>query len=296
VKTDAKRKSNTLRLFNRVLAELSESMTRKYKITLRYLSFCQKEPGGVAGLQPVLLNFAELGNKISAIRASMQEDNLVETLNSISLLTKTTSMDLQKIPISFRDARLLLNLTINLLLSSEKELGKALESAGLEGREYPQAATKVLVPTDTLFHSFQVLFPAERMLVAAGRKNDGRITLGATFDVTGINSAGHVQADPQKLGQALMAMDASSTHMAAWIHSHPGSGAVGTYPSAIDLKQHQDWLRDYSPRLLSIIFVKDRCLRFWGKGLDEGQIELQFVGEGVAKEKEGEHVYRLVLS
>ena len=72
--------------------------------------------------------------------------------------------------------------------------------------------------------------------------------LGAAFPVTGEARSGHVRADPENLAKALISMEVSGTHLAAWVHSHPGTGPAATQPSGIDLNQQDDWLRDFSPR------------------------------------------------
>jgi proteasome lid subunit RPN8/RPN11 len=129
------------------------------------------------------------------------------------------------------------------------------------------------------------------MCVAAGRKEAGGVALGAVFDVTGESSAGHVRADPSRLGRALIAMEMTGTFLAGWLHSHPGDGLELTLPSTTDLHQYKDWIRDYSPILLSAIFVEGGWIRFWGEALDSGRIRVQMTENGISKEKNHEQVF-----
>lgn len=146
-----------------------------------------------------------------------------------------------------------------------------------------------------LYHAHRSLFPPERMLVVAGHREANTIYLDATWDVTGAGPdthAAHVRADAGKLGRALIDMDLSGTELGAWIHSHPGRGAAATTPSSIDRQQHQDWIQDYSPTLLSIIMVGNGYIRFWGSAVESGQLKVSIDGEGIIQEES--NVYRLV--
>jgi hypothetical protein len=167
--------------------------------------------------------------------------------------------------------------------------------ATLHNSREPAVVRSILVPSDLLYQAHRSLFPAERMLVVAGRLGDaGTVRLGATFDVTGCGPdthRAHVRADSEKLGRALVAMDLSGTELGAWIHSHSDAGAHATVPSHIDLQQHQDWIRDYSANLLSAIMVDDGYVRFWGSALESGDLDLHIVGPGITQEDT--HVYRL---
>lgn len=169
----------------------------------------------------------------------------------------------------------------------------ARELAPLVANHQEPPTRRMILPADLLYQGYFSLFPAERMLVAAGRKHKETMILGAVFDVTGDGGVAHVQADPQKLGQALIAMERSGTHLAFWLHSHPGSGPEATRPSAVDRTQHQDWLRDYSPALLSGIMVADGWLRLWGTALERGTIAVDVMGSSITKEKRDDTLYRL---
>jgi hypothetical protein len=195
--------------------------------------------------------------------------------------------------------------TLNLLFAAGQELrstfglkGHAAEIIGL-GRVPNQApamrtAKRIMeLHSAKMFELRQSLFPAERMIVGAGRRSDKVVTIEALFDVTGNANAGGVKAHPDRLGQALIAMSQSGTHFALWIHSHPGRGPGMTHPSSIDLRQHADWLKNYSPDLVSAIMVEDRYFRFWGTALETGTMAVSVMGDGVASVSADEHVYRL---
>ena len=78
-----------------------------------------------------------------------------------------------------------------------------------------------------------------------------------------------------------------------WIHSHPGGGPGMTHPSEIDVEQHADWLRDYSPDLVSAIMVRDRYIRFWGTAVECGRVAVELEGPGTELISASENVYRL---
>jgi proteasome lid subunit RPN8/RPN11 len=152
----------------------------------------------------------------------------------------------------------------------------------------------LLVPADLLFQIYYSLFPAERMMVISGRRTGDTVVLGAAFDVTGVASGGHVSADPALLARALISMDLSDTYLAAWIHSHPGRGIQATFPSKIDLRQHAEWIQNYSSHLLSAIIVQDRYIRFWGTALEAEDLTLSVQLPGLTQEDGNDHVYRLI--
>lgn len=184
--------------------------------------------------------------------------------------------------------------TMNYLFLAENEIAEDFPARRSPAPDKPATAqvSRVVITSDLLYQIHHSLFPAEKMLVASGRRGDGAVKIGAVFDVTGDHSMGHVKANPSRLARALISMSLSDTHFAMWLHSHPGIGKEATRPSSIDLVQHQDWLRDYSPNLISAIMVQDRWVRFWGTALDAGKAEIEIVGPGVIKE-EGNAIYRL---
>lgn len=152
---------------------------------------------------------------------------------------------------------------------------------------------RLVIPATLLYQLHFSLFPAEQMMVGAGKRNGQDISIDAVFDVTGDASAGYVRANPNRLGRALVAMSETDTHFALWIHSHPGRGKEASHPSNIDRNQESDWLRDYSADLVNAIMVEDRFVRFWGKALEEARINVVIAGTGIKKDAEHENIYRL---
>ncbi len=177
----------------------------------------------------------------------------------------------------------------------EPELPKPLQhstSLELPSGELPSCQIMVL-SSAMLFQIKQSLFPAERMIVGAASRTGREIRIEALFDVTGVASSIGVKADPNLLAQALIAMSESGTYFGLWVHSHPGTGRSATHQSSIDTTQHADWLRDYSPDLVSAIMVKDRFLRFWGTAVENGTVEVSIEGSGIETVSKKENVYRL---
>lgn len=198
--------------------------------------------------------------------------------------------------------------TANLLFAASQEIrstfglkayphdGEPTSSSSRVARVEPKPGRPVMeLSSAMMFQLRQSLFPAERMIVGAGHRSTGTVMVDALFDVTGVASAGGVKADPNLLGQALIAMSQSGSHFALWVHSHPGSGPGATHPSSIDLRQHADWLKNYSPDLVSAIMVADRYFRFWGTALETGAITVSITGDGVVPVSTPECVYRLEI-
>lgn len=151
---------------------------------------------------------------------------------------------------------------------------------------------QVLLPCELLYQAFYNLFPAERMLVAAGRREADEIRTSALFDVTGKGNGGYVRADPLALGRALIAMENSGSFLVAWFHSHPGKGAEATHPSTIDLGQYNDWMQHFSSELTCAILVQDGWIRFWGANFEKKAYQLQLIGKGIKQEKNHGDLYR----
>lgn len=187
--------------------------------------------------------------------------------------------------------------TLNMLFAGEQDVkhrfslsGNGIPASAPAPTMHTEASTAIKPNTPTMqlssammFQLRQDLFPAERMIVGAGRRNGRVISIEALFDVTGQASAGAVKADPDRLAQALIAMSQTGTYFALWIHSHPGLGPDATMPSPVDVHQHADWLKNYSPDLVSAIMVADRFIRFWGTAVETGNIAVVISGDGVAK-------------
>jgi proteasome lid subunit RPN8/RPN11 len=152
-------------------------------------------------------------------------------------------------------------------------------------------ATTIL-PAELLFQAAAILTPVERMAVAATRSIGDRAVVGTLFDVTGRSTRAYVRADARKLADALLAFERAGVQIAAWLHSHPGSGPGATMPSQIDQQQYADWTRHYG-ELIGIILVADGHLRLWGRAVESGDVRVEIVGAGVHRVLEHQHVYRL---
>lgn len=215
------------------------------------------------------------------------EGQATSTVTLVCQLSKVVTESLNAEPCENIDARQALSRTLQCLLAAQKAISPAVAAM-------PSLAKKrrIVMSKELLEESYYSLFPAERMLVAAGRHLGDATRLIKIYDVTGDQSGGHVRANPDLLGRALIEMDKSDTFLAAWLHSHPGATQGTTHPSSIDLEQDQDWIRDY-PRLLNVIVVKDRWFRFWGTALESGLIEVELLGHGPISEKKHGYIYRL---
>jgi proteasome lid subunit RPN8/RPN11 len=154
--------------------------------------------------------------------------------------------------------------------------------------------SSTIIPSELLFQAVDLLMPAERMAVVAGRRFGGRLVLGTFYDVTGAAHNAHVRADPRKLGQALIAFERAGVEIAGWIHSHPGGGPLATAPSHIDRAQYSEWVRDFSRKLVGIIVVRDGFVRLWGDAIESGAVRADIPAKGVKTVQGHRHVYRLV--
>lgn len=168
---------------------------------------------------------------------------------------------------------------------------KLLPSAVSESTGTP----KMLISSTLLYQLHHSLFPAERMLVAAGRKTGQTIEIDGVFDVTGKASSGYVKADANRLGRALIAMSETEKYFVLWIHSHPGRGKGATHQSSTDLNQEAEWLKDYSPNLVNAIMVEDGFVRFWGRAVEEKRITVEVIGSGIIQDSANESIYRLAF-
>lgn len=286
------REAFAIRSGRAILLDLKEGLEYKYHYALARLYNQSSNPQLVGRYFQPLHLITTFSEKVAALRRDFSLETLPEISDALNSMMMTCTDELQRLPHDGNDTREILINIIQLIVQSDKSLGK-LHARIAQPASSQSRQTTVLISTDLLFKCSQSLFPAERMIVVAGRSRGHQIELGTEFDVTGQASSGHVRADPQKLSQALIAMSASGAHLAAWLHSHPGMGMSATHPSSIDLQQHADWLRDYSPRLLSGIFVRDRQIRFWGTALDDRQIQIQFVGHGISMLEGDPNVYSI---
>ena len=95
--------------------------------------------------------------------------------------------------------------TLNLLFRAKQQLKRTGFRAIPSVPPEPEIPV-MTIPTSMLYQLHHSLFPAERMIVGAGRRVGRRISIPALFDVTGRAGAGGVLADPDRLGRALIAM------------------------------------------------------------------------------------------
>lgn len=282
----------TMKRTRRVLNILDIELCQIYQEAIKLLRGCVEDPERIETTEPVLRTLAAYVKAIREIRSSLIPSYIHRVHERLDGWTRELIRDLESKTPNAVDSRRLLTKAMQVMIWAEGEL-LVLYDAELknDGQEQPG---EILIPSDLLYQCLHSLFPPERMLAVSGRPNGNQIELGAVFDITGIASAGHVRADPKKLGQALIAMSSTNTHLAAWFHSHPGNGLGSTCPSNIDLRQHQDWLQHYSACLLSGIFVQDRIVRFWGTGLMEGRFHVTIEGPGVLPLKGETNVYQIL--
>jgi proteasome lid subunit RPN8/RPN11 len=171
----------------------------------------------------------------------------------------------------------------------------ALESAIDSVGQHPDAA--IADPATVVLSSAMLnaiclqLLPPERMAVVAGEARGGRHLATGVFDVTAVDSSRvHVRADSGKLSRALLAMETTANRLVAWMHSHPGDGALATHPSPIDTNQYANWLKDF-PALVAGIVTADRHVRFFGDAVESNRVTV--VVDGPGAERVEDHVYRL---
>jgi hypothetical protein len=153
----------------------------------------------------------------------------------------------------------------------------------------PDHGIHVEVPTSILYQLRRILLPAERMAVGATRRTGQKYQVETVFDVTErCPTPTHVNADPDKLTNALLDMDASGAFFGFWAHSQPGNSLAATLPSQEDHDNYAARLRSGdSQNLLGLIIAGD-FLRFFGPHID-----VQLVGEGVRQldDQGGGYVY-----
>jgi hypothetical protein len=302
----------------RVLEMLSESLGRELNIRLKDLS---KFTDALLVIKAQHLAINNLTNTKAAVDQVLRLKMLVNAEIALSLLdeqTKQTEKILQTaIVANSSTATEIGSRVLNLLFCAKQAVQRKflfippIESAedysresvltsaaepelltGVNHKDVP-SVSRLFVPATLLYQLHYSLFPAERMMVGAGKRSGQNISIDAVFDVTGDASAGYVRANANLLGRALMAMSETETYFALWIHSHPGRGKEASRPSGIDRNQEVDWLRDYSSDLVNAIMVEDRFVRFWGMALEEDRITVEITGAGIKKDAENENIFRL---
>jgi proteasome lid subunit RPN8/RPN11 len=276
------------RVARAALQRLRRRLAKEKTRQITALSRFARDPTRLESLFGPLKLMAEAECEIARTLQKACEGQAVETGALLRQLSGAVTEALKEEPWDNFHARRALNVTLEQLLAAQESMLEVPEPR-------PTAAKKrrVVISEELLRESYDMLFPAERMLVVAGQRIGEVTRLTDVFDVTGDQSGGHVRANPTLLARALIGMDQSNTFLAAWVHSHPGLGAEATRPSPIDLRQHRDWIQHYSPSLLSIIVVKDRWVRFWGTGLETAQIEVELTDKGLITENKHGYVYRL---
>jgi len=287
-----RQKPKSVRLSLKALGNLQESLWHEHAEISDYQKQYASDPVHIELLNGISLKLAKLMNCNKKYLAAINEKNLWKIYRNLNNHSMAVTEILLKEPQEHYFCRMKMSNIIDQFLIAEKKLFKVIEESGIE-EEIVDSSPIIEIHSDSLYQAYYNLFPAEKMLVLSGREDKKGKSLGAAFDVTGKANVGHVQADPKKLANALISMTLTETHLAAWFHSHPGKGKVSTNPSSIDIEQYNDWLQDYSNNLVSAIFVNDRWVRFWGENLCNGNYRLRIVGNGVTKDNEHEHVYRL---
>jgi proteasome lid subunit RPN8/RPN11 len=287
-KVHRRNRSGADKVINRTLRKLALALDAEHRRQIVVLEQPPEGPAQVEALMGSIVNLAHVRTAVQGLLVSGPTQGRQVLREQLHRMASTVTQQLVAEPWDHHAARETMTRTLNLLNEADAAL------AVIKQGQPATTATQIMVPSDVFYQAHHTLFPAERMLVVAGRRQGETTTLGAVFEVTGASSGDHVRADPERLGRALIAMDRSGTYLAAWFHSHPGTGPRATSPSAIDLDQHQDWIRDYTPNLLSGVFVADRWIRFWGTALRQSQIRVLVAGRGVAEEDRDGHLYRLV--
>ena len=282
-KPDANKPERTIR---KSLRRLMEILDEDHLEMVNFIKNPGRTHEQLRSLLEMLIFMAEIRSKIIRLLA---ETDLTPPTVQIFLreLAEKISLLLQKEPADHFPARKEFVHILNSIIAAEEQINSGLQKNGIS------ESRRIVIRADLIYQMYYSLFPAERMLVISGRRFDDLVILGAMFDVTGEAHASHVSSNPELLSRALIAMSNSDTYLAAWIHSHPGSGPGATLPSSIDLKQHQDWIRDYSSFLLNAIMTSDRYIRFWGSALENNKVSLMLDSVGLEKDHDNEHVYRL---
>jgi hypothetical protein len=273
------------------LRRLHTNLESEYvRVTAKLTDLSDNAPE-LKALYPAFVRLARTQGAVVALLQDGVAQALETVVNELRGLSKNVNRSLRAEPPQNCSSRQVLARTLKHLIEAEAEISPLMPETTVSDCTTP--VQRILLPADLLYQAHHALFPAERMLVAAGRRVGNAVHLGATFDVTGDHGAGHVRAEPKRLARALIAMHLADTHLACWLHSHPGTGPEATRPSTIDLNQHRDWIRDFSPALLSAILVEDGWVRLWGTSLEAGETLVEVVGSGIIKERNDEHLYRL---
>jgi hypothetical protein len=274
----------------RVLRSLLKRLRTHYNGIIRNLRHLSESPEEIEALMMVSQQASQIRKAAIELLCDLEALDPIQARKRLQQLSADVLTHLMAQPYHHHSSRQKLTELMNILNSADKALAEYAPCAA------PNQPLAVEASTDLLYQAFMALFPAERMLIASGRRTGTKVSLTAMFDVTGASSLGHVSADPAALGRSLMAMENTGSYMAAWLHSHPGSGIASTFPSHIDFDQHQDWIKDYSSNLISVIFVQDGWMRLWGTAVEQKQVHIVFHGEGLIKMEDNDgYIYRLAI-
>ena len=85
-----------------------------------------------------------------------------------------------------------------------------------------------------------------------------------------------VRGDRDSIREVLTYLGRFDHTIVVQCHKHPGYGAVSTYPSGTDIKNHRDWERYYP--LIGAIFVQNGYFRFFSAGK---KFDVKIYGSGV---------------
>jgi hypothetical protein len=278
------------RVARAVLKRLSRQLAKEYerqRSALRWFAF---DPERLQTAFAPLRFTADAQKAIKLVLQARGDGQAAQTASLLCDLGKAVVERLRAEPWEHLHAWRALSRTLDHVLAAQKAMLAAADP--IPARPALGKKRRVVVTEELLQECYQSLFPAERMLVIAGRRIGDTTRLDGIFDVTGDQNWVHVRADRDLLGRALIKMHQSDAFLAAWVHSHPGLGPAATRPSQIDIQQDQDWLRDY-PNLLNMILVEDGWLQLWGSGLESGQIEVELLGRGLLEENEHGYIYRV---
>lgn len=295
-----------------LLENLSSKLGSKIKGELLELS---KFTEGLTTTEVLHLAIDNLTNAKSAVKNVLRQKELLNPEVAVTLLDEQIEETKKILPIlEHSEQAMEISLeTLNLLFCTKQAVKEQFavttslilpvmtsrnanfpaSSEKMTGNNAPPVIPQLLIPSTLVYQMHHSLFPAEKMLVGAGHRVGADVMIDAVFEVTGEASSGHVWADRAKLARSLISMSETDSYFALWVHSHPGDGAEMTRPSGTDLKQENDWLKDYSATLVNAIMVKDGFIRFWGKAIENNLITVSITGTGVKKLNNNVFLYQL---
>lgn len=291
------------------LKKLQKALRRETNIRLTDLDKFVDEPEPTRALHLAIDNLVNITSAVSRLHDScthIDGDRAVALLNE--QISQAETVAHSRMLTRSHEAIDITTRTLNLLFKSKQEIKDAFLLATpipdgdgqiviaperTERSLIRSGVSEMTLRSSLIYELHHQLFPAERMIVGAGRSSDQTISIEAIFDVTGVAGRGGVKADPDKLARALIATSETDCYLALWVHSHPGLGPSMTHPSDIDLRQETEWLKKYSQNLVSAIVVEDRYIRFWGTAIKTGAVQLNVKGSGIKKVSDADNIYRL---